>query len=147
MIKINGTGVKKILVNNNRTHKVTVNGTTVFDDMYTLSWQVKYKHEDKSVYAHLDYVYVTVTTASRKDGVATKNVPVQVILHHNDDGSIYTETLNLNTPISQREVVNQDARDVDWIYQVDLKINGSSVHSGNVGENQSYTGTHSFYES
>ncbi len=147
MLKINNTGVKKVNVNGNRVHKVTVNGTVVFDDMYDLIWKVEYKHVDRLPYVHLDYVYVTVTTASRKDGVATKNVPVQVILHHDDDGSIYTETLNLNTPISQREVVNQDEREVDWIYQVDLKINGSLVHSGSVGQNQTYTGTHSFYES
>lgn len=147
MLKMNNTGVKKVNVNGNRVHKVKVNGTVVFDDMYDLIWKVEYKHVDKSAYVHLDYVYITVTTASRKDGAATKNVPVQVILYHDDDGSTYTETINLNTPISQREVVNQDEREVDWIYQVDLKINGSLVHSSSVGQNQTYTGTHSFYES
>ena len=146
MLKVNNTPVKKVLVNGANVHKVKVNGTTVFDDKYELIWKVEYKHVDMSVYVHIDYVYVMVTTASRVDGAFTKNVPVQVILYH-DDGSTYTETINLNTPIQQREIVNQDEREVDWIYQVDLKINGSLVHSGSVGSTHTYTDTYSFYES
>lgn len=147
MFSVNNQGVKKVTYNGTTVHKVTVNGTTVFDDMYDLIWKVEYKHVDQSVFVHWDYVYITVTTASRKDGAFTKNVPVQVILHHDDDGSTYTETINLNTPISQREVVIEDERFGDWIYQVDLKINGSLVHSGSVGNTQTYTNTYSFYES
>lgn len=42
MLKMNNTGVKKVNVNGNRVHKVTVNGTVVFDDQCYIDWSVTY---------------------------------------------------------------------------------------------------------
>ncbi len=86
MLKVNNTGVKKVLFNNTIVHKVTVNGTTVFDDECYVDWSIDYWSAG-SGRGQVWGANLTVSATSRKDSYSGGNSASITVTTHEQSGS------------------------------------------------------------
>lgn len=153
MIKINDIGVKKVLVNGNRTHEVKVDGRVVFSDTCTVNWSVVHTYTSESLFSNWSSKLTVSVNRSDSFPVTTK---VKVTSIRSDNGN--TAINNYDTPLSNTEIIFggiywRGLAPFDGYDKVSIEINGSVVHTYqytqeiNLNYTSSDSGSLTYYES
>lgn len=153
MIKINDVGVKKVLVNGNRTHEVKVDERVVFSDTCTVNWSVVHTYTSESIFSNWSSKLTVSVSRSDSFSVTTK---VKVTSIRSDNGN--SAINNYDTPLSNTEIISgsiywRSLAPFTGYDKVSIEINGSVVHTyqyiQNIDTNytSSDSGSLTYYES
>ena len=148
MLKVNNTGVKKVLFNNTIVHKVTVNGTTVFDDQCYVDWSVTYHswgNRAGGIWTHFS------ASAYRNDSYPSVSAKIKVVTE-DADGSTNTKYYDL--PLTDEQVSTGGWSAFTYgNWKVWIYINDKLLTSWDFGSHSelnydyTYSGREYFYES